>query len=110
LAACQTVATQALQPALLSHTSSEVTESLRAVLVEATGFHSVVLSERDLTVSSWITIERRQKRTPIGNVLQGRDLEMPQRLQLLTRDGQCWLQHEASRTIYPLPKAHCRPA
>jgi hypothetical protein len=43
-------------------------------------------------------------------MLQGRDLEMPQRFQLVLQDGQCWLQHLGSGKRQLLKVARCRLA
>jgi hypothetical protein len=68
------------------------------------------LSESDLTQSSELVIERKHQRDSNGELLQGRDLEMPQRFQLVLQDGQCWLHHLASSKRQRLKVAQCKLA
>jgi hypothetical protein len=70
----------------------------------------VDLQDSDLTRSSELVLERRHQRAGTGELIQGRDLEMPQRFQLLRQDGQCWLLHLPSGQRKLLQRARCRLA
>lgn len=108
--ACQTTSAQADQPALLSNPGAEVGAELSAAIGHLAGFAKVTLAERDFTTSSVLVVERRHQFDNKGELIQGRDLEMPQRFRLLTNSaGQCWLLHEKSGQRSLLAKARCRP-
>lgn len=107
-AACQTVATPAAVPAWLTNPGSEVQQELVQALTAMSGFASVSLSGNELTRSSELVLERRHQRDGRGGLLQGRDLEPPQRFQLLLLQEQCWLLHLPSGRQLRLFKAQCR--
>jgi hypothetical protein len=73
-----------------------------------TGFFSVTLADQDLTQSSELVIERKHQRTASGDLIQGRDLELPQRFQLVSQAGQCWLVKQATGQRTLLKKVQCR--
>ena len=110
LSACQMTSAQTSQAALLVNPGADVRQELSQAIVALSGFATVSLSETDLTQSSELVIERKHQRDGKGELLQGRDLEMPQRFQLLLQDGQCWLQHLGSGKRQLLKVARCRLA
>ena len=110
LSACQMTSAQTAKPAVLMNPGAEVRQELRLAIVTLTGFSSVSLSESDLTQSSELVIERKHQRDGKGELIQGRDLEMPHRLQLVLQDGQCWLQHLGSGKKQLLKVVQCKPS
>lgn len=107
--ACQTASLPADQAAVLSNPGAEVSAELSATIAHLAGFAKVTLAADDLTLHSELVVERLHQRDNKGELIQGRDLEKPQRFQLLTnRAGQCWLLHENSGQRIRLDKAHCR--
>ena len=110
LTACQMSSAQTIKPSVLMNTGAEVRQELKQAIVTLTGFSSVSLSESDLTQSSELMIERNHQRDGNGELIQGRDLEMPQRFQLMLQDGRCWLQHLGSGKRQLLKLAQCKPA
>ena len=109
LSACQMTSAQSIKPAVLTNPGAEVRQELSQAIVTLSGFSSVSLSETDLTRSSDVVIERKRQRDGNGEMLQGRDLEMPQRFQLVLQDGQCWLQQMGSGKKQLLKVAQCKP-
>ncbi len=110
LSACQVTSAQMAKPALLVGPDAAVRQELSQAIVALSGFASVSLSETDLTQSSALVVERKHQRDGKGELLQGRDLEMPQRFQLQLQDGQCWLQHLGSGKRQLLQRARCKLA
>jgi hypothetical protein len=109
LSACQMISAQTTKPAVLVNPGIEAREELNQAIVAITGFSHVSLSTSDLTQSSDLVIERKHQRDGHGELLQGRDLEMPQRIQLVLQDGQCWLQQLSSGKRQLLKLAQCKP-
>ena len=107
-AACQMTSAQADQPALLTNPGAEVQQELSTAIGRLTGFSSVVLSAQDFTQSSELLVERKPQTDNKGELIQGRNLEMPQRFLLISSDGKCWLVHQNSGQRSLLVKARCR--
>ena len=110
LSACQMTSAQTAHPAVLANPGPQVLQELSQAIVALSGFATVSLSESDLTQSSELVIERKHQHDGNGELLQGRDLEMPQRFQLVLQDGQCWLQHLGSGQRQLLQVARCKQA
>lgn len=108
LSACQMTAAQGSKAAVLTHPGAEVRLEISQAIIAMTGFSSVTLTEQDLTRSSELVIERKHQKTANGELIQGRDLELPQRFQLVLQGGQCWLMHQATGQQMLLKKAQCR--
>ncbi|MBC3931192.1 hypothetical protein [Undibacterium curvum] len=109
LSACQLTGAAGLQPAVLTQPEGASAQELRRVIAELSGFSSVMLAEDDLTRSSELVIERRHQYRPNGDLIQGRDLEPPQRFRLLQGGAQCWLLHLNSGQQRLLQGLSCRP-
>ncbi|RFO97625.1 hypothetical protein DIC66_07115 [Rhodoferax lacus] len=108
LPGCQVGQAQPAQAAVLIDPDAAVRLELRQAVLTLSGFASVTLADSDLTRSSELVLERRHQYTASGDLLQGRDLEQPQRLHLQIQDGQCWLLHQSSGKRQLLKQAHCR--
>lgn len=107
LSACQMTSAQVAKPAVLVNPDDEVQAELNQAVAALSGFSSVLLSDTDLTRSSHLVIERKHQSNGNGELIQGRDLEMPQHFQLVLQDGQCWLVHQGSGKRQLLIKARC---
>jgi hypothetical protein len=110
LSACQMTSAQTAKPAVLMNPGPEVRQELSQAIVTLTGFSSVSLSDSDLTQSSELVIERKLQHDGKGELIQGRNLEMPHRFQLVLQDGHCWLQHLGSGKRQLLKVTQCKPA
>jgi hypothetical protein len=108
LSACQMTSAQIAKPALLTNSGAEVKLEISQAIIAMTGFFSVTLADQDLTQSSELVIERKHQRTASGDLIQGRDLELPQRFQLVSQAGQCWLVKQATGQRTLLKKVQCR--
>lgn len=108
LTACQMAPAQPAVPALLTNPGAEVRQELSAAIQALGGFSSVALADSDLTRSSELVMERLLPLEGRAERWQGRDLQLPQRFQLLTRNGECWLLHIPSGQRRRLLQAQCR--
>jgi hypothetical protein len=108
LAACRMAPAQQALPAVLTHPAAEVRLELVAAIQAMSGFARVSLADSDLTRTSELVIERTQQSDGRGGLLQGRELQSPQRFQLQRVDGQCWLLHRPSGQRQRLMHAQCQ--
>jgi len=108
LSACQFTAASPDNAAVLLTSDAETTQELRAAISSMSGFSSVTLSASDFMQSSEVIIERRHQTNQQGELIQGRDLEMPHRFRLETNGTQCWLLHLNSGQRRLLSKARCQ--
>jgi hypothetical protein len=99
---------QIAKPAVLINPGTEVRLEICHAIAAMTGFSSVALADQDLTQVSELVIERKHQKTANGDLIQGRDLELPQRFQLVLQSGQCWLVHQATDQRLLLKQAQCR--
>ena len=108
LSACRMAPAQDAQPALLTNPGDGVRLELAAAIMSMSGFGHVTLANDDLTQSSELLIERTQPTDGRGGLLQGRELQEPQRFELQIQAGQCWLLHKPSGKRQRLRQAQCR--
>lgn len=108
LSACQMTSAQVPSPAVLTNPGPEVRLEISQAIIAMTGYSSVALADQDLTQSSELVIERRHQKTANGVLIQGRDLELPQRFTLVLLGAQCWLVHQSTKQSTLLKKARCR--
>lgn len=108
LSACQLTAASPDKAAVLLTSDAEVMRELGAAISSISGFSEVTLSASDFMQSSDVTIERRHQANGQGELIQGRDLEMPHRFRLETNGTQCWLVHLNSSRRYLLNKVRCQ--
>lgn len=108
LGACQIPAAKAEKDALLANPGIEAKQELTTLIASLTGYSSVRLSDKDLTETSYLTIERNHQSDNKGNLLQGRDIEMPHRFQLILQDQACWLVYQNTGQRSLLSKVQCK--
>ncbi|MFZ6675961.1 hypothetical protein [Undibacterium sp. Xuan67W] len=101
-------AAKAEKDALLTNPGIEAKQELTTLIASLTGYSSVMLSDKDLTETSYLTIERNHQSDNKGNLLQGRDIEMPHRFQLILQDQACWLVYQNTGQRSLLSKAQCK--
>jgi hypothetical protein len=108
LSACQFTAASPDKAAVLLASDAVVMQELGAAISNMSGFSEVTLSASDFMQSSEVIIERKHQTNQHGELIQGRDLEIPHRFRLETNGTQCWLVHLNSSKRYLLNKARCR--
>lgn len=108
LSACQFTAASPDKAAVLLASDPVVMQELGAAISSMSGFSEVTLSASDFMQSSEVIIERKHQMNQHGELIQGRDLEIPHRFRLETNGTQCWLVHLNSSKRYLLNKARCR--
>jgi hypothetical protein len=108
LGACQAVTAQTEKDALLVNPGPVAQQELSAVIAQMTGSSSVKLSEKDLTESSYLTVERVHQYDNRGELIQGRDLEKPHSFHLIKQGAACWLVYVNTGQRSVLSKARCR--
>ena len=108
LSACQFTAASPDKAAVLLISDAETTQELRTVIGSMSGFSDVTLSAADFMQSSEVIIERKHQTNQHGELIQGRDLEMPHRFRLETNGTQCWLLHLNSGQRRLLSKTRCQ--
>jgi hypothetical protein len=81
---------------------------LGAAISSMSGFSEVTLSASDFMQSSEVIIERKHQTNQHGELIQGRDLEIPHRFRLETNGTQCWLVHLNSGQRRLLNTARCQ--
>jgi len=106
LTACKAMPTSV--PAVLISPDAAARQELKQGIQTLSGFASVALLETDLTESSELLIERTRQHDGVGNLIQGRNLEAPQRFELRLQDGQCWIQLMGAGKQQRLKLAQCR--
>lgn len=97
------------EPALLTELNPQVRAELESVISGALGDKPVALGDEVLTRQSLLIIERQPTNKLQQPRVPGRDLQLPERFQLMTDGEQCWLLQLSSGAIWPLPSVSCRP-
>lgn len=96
-------------PALLAELNPQVHAELESVVSAALGDKPVTLGEQVLMRESLLVIERQATHKLQQPRVPGRDMQMPERFQLMTDGEGCWLVQLSSGAIWPLQGASCRP-
>ncbi|MBC3810611.1 hypothetical protein [Undibacterium aquatile] len=108
LSACQFTAASPDKAAVLLASDPVVMQELGAAISSMSGFSEVTLSASDFMQSSEVIIERKHQTNQHGELIQGRDLEIPHRFRLETNGTQCWLVHLNSGQRRLLNAARCQ--
>ncbi|MBC3878376.1 hypothetical protein H8K38_11180 [Undibacterium sp. FT79W] len=108
LSACQFTAASPDKAAVLLASDAVVMQELGAAISSMSGFSDVTLSASDFIQSSEVIIERKHQTNQYGELIQGRDLEIPHRFRLETNGTQCWLVHLNSGQRRLLNTARCQ--
>jgi len=107
LVACRTVPSRSDVPAIIVNVTSESRASLSKAVSEALNGAPVKLAADALTKTDVLIIEREQARDPNGQMLNGREREMPEHFQLVKSADQCVLVHRLSDQRFPLVGVAC---
>lgn len=102
LAACQTA--PAAEPALLVEATPEAMAVITDTLASAVDRAQVQLGPVDLTRNPAISVL-----PPPPGQYEGHSPAMPALFDLVTQDGDCFLQARQGGELYPLPGIACRP-
>ncbi|QLE86287.1 hypothetical protein FLM48_15125 [Shewanella sp. Scap07] len=100
--------TDKAEPALRTDNSAEGTEEMKQAIAQLLALKQVNLSKQAFAQQSSITIERTAHKVN-GQLIMGRNYEMPQQVNLLTEGGRCYVSHPKSQQSQQLFKVHCQP-
>jgi len=104
---CQTVPPSKGAPALLVNPSAKVTAEIQDVVSQALNGVKVTVAPDVLTTSSILAIERPEFRSPAGDPIMGRRMDMPDHFTLSKSYKKCVLTHEQTGVSYALKSARC---
>ena len=91
LLGCQGVLLTDAKPAQLAESTETVREQLKKIISQETGISQIRISDNALMNSSFLIIERTTRQTISNPDLNGRELLLPYRFQLLIKGEQCFL-------------------
>src|SRR5262252_2525260 len=94
-------------PALIVNATPESGAALSKAVSEALNGAPVKLAADALTKTDVLIIERDQPRDPNGQMLNGREREMPEHFQLVKSADQCVLVHRRTEQRFPLAGVAC---
>jgi len=106
-AGCQTLPPTKGEPALLVNSSAKVTTEIQDVVSQALNGVKVTIAPDVLTTSSTLAIERPEFRSPAGDPIMGRRMDMPDHFSLSISNKNCVLTHEQTGMSYALKYARC---
>ncbi|PHS41235.1 MAG: hypothetical protein COA91_02670 [Robiginitomaculum sp.] len=108
---CQTVPPTKGAPALLVNASPKVTTEIQDVVSQALNGVQVTVAPDVLTKSPTMAIERPEFRSPAGDPIMGRRMDMPEdaadHFTLSRSNEKCVLTHEQTSVSYVLKSARC---
>jgi len=105
--ACRTVPSRSDVPAIIVNATSEGRASLSKAVSEALNGAPVKLAADALTKTDVLIIERERPRDANGQMLNGREREMPEHFQLVKSADQCVLVHRRTEARFPLAGVVC---
>ena len=103
-AACQTVTSAAVQPAVVVEDRDRALETIKRVLGEITGQGRIALGPLDLAQQSVIAVLP----APPGPY-EGNSPAMPTYFDLVTDGKGCYLRERGKDELHALPAVGCRP-
>ncbi len=110
-AGCKTVPPTKGAPALLTNSSAKVTAEIQDVVSQALNGVQVTIAPDILTKSPVLAMEKPEFRSPAGDPIMGRRMEMPEdaadHFSLSKSNGKCILTHEQTGVSYALKSARC---
>ena len=96
------------KPAVIVNVDAESRADLIKALTAALNGASVSLAEDALSRKDTLIVERKPIKDARGNLIQGRELGVPDRFNLLINDGQCVLVHQNSGQRWRLENTECK--
>lgn len=96
-------------PALLSNSSTESIAELQVAIASLLKVEEVLIADDAFTQSSRLSLSRAPHTDPNGQLIMGRNFEMPDMIQLLVQGEQCFVYHEESDQHRSLALSKCIP-
>lgn len=109
LFACKHIAINNPAPALLSEADAETKMELHKAASELLNQEEVFMAEDAFQTRSFISVERLALKDSRGNRIQGRELDMPEKIQLVLINGECFLKREKNNSAVKLENVKCFP-
>jgi hypothetical protein len=106
---CKHVAINNSVPALLSDTDIESKTELRKAVSQLLNQKEVFIAQDAFKKRSFISVERLAREDSHGNRIQGRELDMPEKIQLVLVNGECFLKRESNNSLVKLKNVKCFP-
>ena len=94
-------------PALLSDSSLESQAELQQAIASLLKAEEVLIANDAFMQSSRLSLSRAPHTDPNGQLIMGRNFEMPDMVQLFIQGDQCFIYHEESDQYRPLPLSKC---
>jgi len=95
-------------PALLSNSSTESTAELQDAIASLLKVEEVLIADDAFMQSSHLSLSRAPHTDPSGQLIMGRNFDLPDMVQLLIMNKQCFVYHQKSDQSRPLPHSTCR--
>ena len=109
LFACKHVAINNSLPALLSETDAVTKMEIHKAASQLLNQEEVFIADDAFQNRSFISVERLARKDSRGNRIQGRKLEMPEKIQLVLINGECFLKRESNDSLVKLENIKCFP-
>lgn len=106
--ACANSIAQAERPAVIVNPTAASRAELLSTLQKALNNRPLTLADDALTQDSVLIIEPVRLRDAEGRLLNGRELGMPERFQLVMQESKCILIHERTQQRWVLKRTKCR--
>jgi hypothetical protein len=105
--ACASSAAQVERPAVIVNPTAQSRAELLSAVRKALNGAPLTLADDALTKESLLIIEPARPRDGNGHLLNGREVRMPERFELRTRNSQCVLVRERTQQRWILRKTRC---
>lgn len=106
--ACANSVAQAERPAAIVNPTAESRAELLSTVQKALNNRPLTLADDALTQDSVLVIEPARPRDAESQLLNGRELGMPERFQLVKQDSKCILIQERTQQRWVLNKTGCQ--
>lgn len=108
MSGCSAAVDNLAQPAVMtSPTTASLTE-LESAITGLLDIESVKISEQAFSDSSMLTLERNAHQDSTGQLIMGRNLEMPISVQLMIQQGKCIVVADNKARSGPLEHVTCK--
>lgn len=106
-----TAPSQDFVPATLTATNRSIDDSVRAVIASALDLTSAerdkILLSAPFTTSNLLIIQRGGGGGAKARIANGRIMTEPERFELLTSNGRCWVRHVNTARVFALTAGEC---
>ncbi|AQS37425.1 hypothetical protein Sps_02267 [Shewanella psychrophila] len=96
------------KPAVITIPSQASNQELQLAIGELLNAPRVRIATDAFTRSSLLSIEKTPHQDPSGNMIMGRNFEMPVMIQLMISNNTCYVRDENSGRSQPLPETQCQ--